>query len=142
MPGFSSAATSLPAAPYARSVGDEGEPKHGDRPVWSLTRDEQRILAITFVGGLASIVAGVMIVGLSLALLRYEGPPHGHTTSSFLLSQGIVTVIAAIGTGAYISTRRQPTTLHSVTWTGIGIALVVTDIVVTLTWVGLAAGVK
>ena len=123
-------------------MGDEGELKHEDRPVWSLTRDEQRILAITFVGGLASIIAGVMIVGLSLALLRYVGPPSGHTTASFLLDQGAVTAIAAVGTAACILHARRFRLLSRAYWIPVSLIFVLIDTVVTLTWVGLAAGVK
>ena len=34
-------------------------PQVAERPLWDLNREEQRVLIITFVGGLASIVAGV-----------------------------------------------------------------------------------
>lgn len=51
------------------SDGTGGE----DRPLWQLSRDEQRILLITFAGGLASIVVGAAIIGASLALARYGG---------------------------------------------------------------------
>jgi hypothetical protein len=50
---------------------DGEEPTGGDRPVWSLSRDEQRTLAITFVGGLASIIIGAGVIGASIALGRW-----------------------------------------------------------------------
>lgn len=47
-----------------------------DRPLWQLTRDEQRVLLITFVGGLASIVVGAAIIGISLAFARFSDSGH------------------------------------------------------------------
>jgi len=52
-------------------MADENKPTDEDRPLWSLSRDEQRILAITFVGGLASIIIGAAVIGASIALARW-----------------------------------------------------------------------
>lgn len=132
----------FPPPPYALCVGDEGEPKHAVRPVWSLTRDEQRVLAITFVGGLASIIAGVMIVGLSLALLRYLERPRGHATASFLEYQGVLTLCAAMGTAGFIGNTRRMIQQSRVYWIVLALGFGLIDIVMALTWIGLAAGVK
>src|SRR5690242_10883018 len=51
-------------------ITEASAPKVVERPLWELSRDEQRILIITFVGGLASIVAGVCVVGGAIALVR------------------------------------------------------------------------
>ncbi len=54
-----------------------GPPSEDERPVWKLSRDEQRILLITFVGGLASIIVGAAVIGVAVALAhRAEGPGH------------------------------------------------------------------
>jgi hypothetical protein len=50
---------------------DGDKPASQDRPLWSLSRDEQRILAITFVGGLASIILAAGIIGAAIALGRW-----------------------------------------------------------------------
>jgi hypothetical protein len=54
--------------------GDIGQSE--DRPLWHLSRDEQRILLITFAGGLASIVVGAALIGISFALARFEHNLH------------------------------------------------------------------
>ena len=51
-------------------ITEASAPQVVERPLWKLSRDEQRILIITFVGGLASIVAGVCVVGGAIALGR------------------------------------------------------------------------
>lgn len=43
-----------------------------DKPRWALNDDEWRLLVITFVGGLASIIVGAAMLGGALALARYE----------------------------------------------------------------------
>lgn len=46
-----------------------------ERPLWEMSRDEQRLLIITFVGGLASIVAGACVIGGPIALVRALNQP-------------------------------------------------------------------
>jgi hypothetical protein len=65
-----------------KPAADSGSPVEGqtqtlgDRPFWSMNRDEQRLLWITFLGGLGSIVIGAGIVGLSIALARSTFRQH------------------------------------------------------------------
>jgi hypothetical protein len=40
------------------------------RPLWKLDRGEQRVLMITFAGGVASIVVAAIILGTAIALAR------------------------------------------------------------------------
>ena len=48
------------------------------RPFWSLDPAEQRLLWITFAGGLGSIIAGVLLAAAAVAVVRfYGGAPHG-----------------------------------------------------------------
>lgn len=71
-------------------MADETDGK--ERPLWQLTRNEQRLLLITFVGSLAAIVCGAAVIGLALALARYEA--HVHSSWSSLLGSlaaGVVT---------------------------------------------------
>ena len=50
---------------------DGDKPTSEDRPLWSLSRDEQRVLAITFVGGLASLIVAAGVIGAAIALGRW-----------------------------------------------------------------------
>ena len=54
----------------AAPITEASAPQVAERPLWVLSRDEQRVLIITFAGGLASIVAGVGVVGGAIALVR------------------------------------------------------------------------
>ncbi len=52
-----------------RSVGEQ-------EPWWELSREEQRNLAITFVGGLGSIVVGACVIGGGIVVARFIEPHH------------------------------------------------------------------
>ena len=71
-------------------ITEASAPEAVERPLWELSRDEQRLLIITFVGGLASIVAGACVIGGAIALVRALKPTH------FLLGS------LAFGTAVYI----------------------------------------
>ena len=43
----------------------------GEKPGWKLTPEEQRTQVITFVSGLASVLAGAAVVGIAIALGRW-----------------------------------------------------------------------
>jgi hypothetical protein len=47
-----------------------------ERPLWEFSRDEGRVLIVTFVGGLASIVVGASVIGGAIALVRALKPTH------------------------------------------------------------------
>lgn len=50
----------------------KSHPKPGnERPLWVLSADEKRMLLITFVGGLASIVIGAAMIGSAIAYARW-----------------------------------------------------------------------
>ena len=51
-------------------MADGDRPGGEERPLWVLTRDEQRLLWITFAGGFASIVAGAACIGVAISLAR------------------------------------------------------------------------
>jgi hypothetical protein len=52
-----------------------GAPAGKQRPIWKLNRDEQRTLIITFVGGLASIIFGAVILGSAIAVAKATAKP-------------------------------------------------------------------
>jgi hypothetical protein len=43
-------------------------PTPGERPLWDLSRDEQRALTITFIGGLSSIILSAVVIGAAISL--------------------------------------------------------------------------
>jgi hypothetical protein len=45
-------------------------PAEEDRPLWTLSRDDQRLLWVTFVGGVASFLVGAGLIGVALTLAR------------------------------------------------------------------------
>jgi hypothetical protein len=119
---------------------DEDEPTDRDRPLWSLSRDEQRILLITFAGGLGSIVVGAAMVGVAFALAHYEQRVHqqdwrdvGEITGILaLMTLGLV--VAQQSKGRRFGARKIP--------------LLVVWVLVILAWctyllwlVGIAAGI-
>jgi hypothetical protein len=48
----------------------EPSPAEDDRPFWSLSREDQRLLWVTFVGGVASFIVGAVIIGAAIGLAR------------------------------------------------------------------------
>ena len=76
---------------------DAEEPPEGHRPVWALSRDDQRTLWITFVGGLGSIVVGAAAIGGAIALAHHlTGPerPHGSYVPLLRLTGAALAVFA------------------------------------------------
>lgn len=70
----------------AGEAGPASEPESADeeRPAWRLSRDEQCLLWITFLGGVGSIVAGAAILSLTIGLGRWENQPQGPAVRSLL----------------------------------------------------------
>ncbi len=68
-------------------------PQVVERPLWVLSRDEQRVLIITFVGGLASIVAGAIFIAAAIALGRI----YGHWNPSLPWSAGGLLALLIVG---------------------------------------------
>lgn len=101
------APSSRPVAGTVRRMGDQGnlaaedrlflpvQKAHirKDRPFWSLSPSENRILWITFAGGPASIIVGAVLVGTAIALARYFQPLGALT----LLIYGFVGLVAEAG---------------------------------------------
>ena len=63
--------------PAPAPEGQPSAPAPEERPIWKLDRSEQRILLITFVGGVASIVVAAGIIGGAIAnARRLNNFPH------------------------------------------------------------------
>lgn len=110
--------------------------KGEDRSVWWLSRDDQRLLWITFAGGLASILVGAGLIGLAITFARHwsSSPGLEFATLSFAIG-------AAGGFGSsrakYFPGNRSPL-LYKLLF---GVCLAGLCFVA-LIWVGVAAGVK
>jgi len=110
-------------------------PQVVERPLWELSRDEQRVLISTFVGGLASIVAGVCVVGGAIALAR--GMRALHVPLGFLISVTVGYTFMVWGVSArrrWSGPGRRPASIvFLLMCLGLSIWL--------LAWIGLAAGI-
>jgi hypothetical protein len=110
------------------------------RELWDLSRDDQRLLIITFVGGLASLVAGACVIGGAIALVR--GLRAIHHPLVFLIFLIFLTAVDIFYMIRGFKTRRslqrpwpREVFIKWVSfWAGSSILLLV--------WIGLAAGIK
>jgi hypothetical protein len=102
-----------------------------------MSRDEQRLLIITFAAGLASTVAGACVIGGAIALVRALKPTH-FFLGSLAFGTAVYIVIAVLVAKARL--RRRPAGPRAaliswlLAWTGSSILL--------LAWIGVAAGIK
>jgi hypothetical protein len=118
-------------------------PTPEEQPLWKLDRGEKRVLFITFVGGLASLIAAAVIIGGGIALAHAWFGLKSHTAAGNVV--GTVTLIVAIlvVVGLPISVRvlqNGKRLARSVAWVVIWVA-VLYSAVVSLAVIGLAAGV-
>jgi hypothetical protein len=117
------------------------------RPLWRLSRDEQRVLIITFVGSLGSILVGAVVLGAAVAFARHEQKLN--SLSSLAKSTGgSVLLMAFLGAMFFMSARFRREGAARVIWTGfsaifliflVPVALLV--LILMLTWVGIATGI-
>ena len=115
-------------------ITEASAPQVAERPLWVLSRDEQRVLIITFVGGLASIVVGAGIIGVAIALVRVVKP--GSLLGFLILITVLDTFILVAGVNAgRLSGSRSKGAL--ILWL---FALVDFPILL-LIWIGWAAGI-
>jgi hypothetical protein len=70
------------------------------RPLWRLERGEQRVLMITFAGGVASIAAAAFVLGIAIALARFI--THGNKHTAALAEVGGV-IFAVLVTGMFLA---------------------------------------
>jgi hypothetical protein len=103
------------------------------RKPWST--EEWRLLIITFVGGLASIIVGAGALGLAVVLARKEHPGNDVQTWIGFVAAPLTTVcgiVILVLLGA----------LKSWWWRALIAFGTLTVIIITLTWIGVAAGIK
>jgi hypothetical protein len=111
-------------------------PRVEERPLWEFSRDEHRVLIITFVGGVASIVVGASVIGGAIALVRAIKPAHSLLVFLIFITAVyiLVVVLAAI---AWNHWRRPGPRVAGISWllAWVGLSILL------LVWIGLAAGI-
>jgi xanthine/uracil permease len=110
-----------------------------ERPLWSLNRDEQRLLWITFVGGLASILVGAGVIGAAIALGRplAADPEPLKRTGAWLTA-----VLLALFVLYLSMVRRSRSFLSRIVLGAVLVVLGLCLLFFGLLWLGVAAGVK
>ena len=132
-----------------------------EKPPWELSPEEQRTLVITFVGDLGSIIFGVAVVGVALALARLLErwhPPWGvwlglavltllyARLMYWVLSNNIAfrkrqTELYRTNDRAFLKRKRKTIPGYRSQLVIVGILWLVFGVLL-LTWIGVAAGVK
>jgi hypothetical protein len=111
-----------------------------------LSRDELRVLIITFIGGLASILVGAVVVGVAVALAQQV--QQAASLLSFAAITGALALVSALNIAwivisvrlSVMRSNRLMRMLGSVAHL-IMLAPVMLLCVCILTWIGIAAGV-
>ena len=127
-----------------------------DKKLWELSRDEQRLLLITFLttfaGGLASIIVGAVIIGGSIAL-AHSWQHNGANLSGLAIypATNVAAVLVSWSTVRQLRGSKDrivlvigkfPALLISrFLWT-FAILTSILSASVLLTWIGVGAGVK
>jgi hypothetical protein len=122
----------------------DAAPTNTAGPPWVLSAADWRLLVVTFIGGLGSIVAAACVVGGAISLARRVGKAGG------LGGWGLVTVwaliLTAVALTASIRTARIPLFRDDPMITFLRRSINVTaSLVVALAlmvWIGVAAGIK
>jgi hypothetical protein len=96
--------------------------------------EDRRLLLITFVGGLASIIVGAATLGLIVTLARLIGPGHSLTLWLILLA---TTGIAIVGTVLSLRRREKGRIDHVLMWVD---AIIATTGILII--IGVTAGIK
>jgi hypothetical protein len=118
-----------------------------ERPLWELDHGEQRVLVITFVGGVASLVVAAVIVGAAIALAHALNRRHVTYPDSplfFFILAAFALVVVAIGVISgqsgkrFRAVRRAASSLLDV----LALVAALIAIVGLLTLIGMAAGVR
>lgn len=122
-------------------------PPSEERPLWKLNRDEQRMMMITVVGGLVSILLGAVIIGIAIGFARASY--HNKVLHSALHSEAAAAVMLPLAVVLGVFAAWEPNPSRKV-WIRIRrrmgpviIGLWVLAILITLLiWTGQAAGIK
>lgn len=111
---------------------DSDKGSGNQRNPWS--PEDWRMLIITFVGGLASILVGAGMLGLAVVLARHVSARNDIFTWVFGVAPPVVGVAYL---ASYVRVKKKDR------WDLLLIWLLVTGVVFyALTWIGVAAGIK
>jgi hypothetical protein len=110
-------------------------PRKAERSLWVLSRDEQRVLIITFVGGLASIIAGACVIGVAIAVARYVKASHTPVTDQVYWIAAYILFVGAVIFHRH-RTGATPPWIY-----GLLLLLLIPAGEFLLAWIGVAAGI-
>jgi hypothetical protein len=129
----------------------------GEKPSWKLTPEEWRTQVITFVSGLASVLAGAAIVGIAIALGRWWSKGFAQGGYGYPVEVTVILIFLTLASTAILvaslkvkaETRDDGTNSKPPQWPwwvivsfGFAAWFWVLVFVVLLAWIGVAAGVK
>ena len=109
-------------------------------PIWRLSDSEWRILLITVVGGVASVVISAVLIGGAIAFSRWlvSGKGFSGIFGGLVFVSAINFIALALFIHGYFhATDRKYSTADNVLFIGNGIV----SVFLTLTWIGIAAGI-
>jgi len=128
----------------SRTEKPRAEPVSELRSIWKLSHDEQRILIVTFVGGLGSIIVAACIIGGAIAFARTQraaGLNWWIGFTGFWLVMGVVWLVV-------VRELRRPDNTSGRVDAGfraaarVGLAVWCAVAAITLmVWIGVAAGI-
>jgi hypothetical protein len=124
-------------------------PPSEERPLWKLNRDEQRMMMITVVGGLVSILLGAVIIGVAIAFTRlsyhnkvlHAGLHTGAWLPVTLPLAAVLAILLAIARTAHPTRKVSTRNFRRVAQGIIGLVVLV-GVIQVLVWIGDAAGIK
>jgi hypothetical protein len=131
--------------PTELAPGERAGPRSaGERSVWSLSRDDQRLLWITFLAGLASLIVAAATIGAAIAVARWvwRAPGLGLGTLALFTALTLTQFVFAYLAFRHRHRGVQPWLPDSPTvrvfWVLASLALVLE----LLAWIGVAAAIK
>jgi hypothetical protein len=137
-------ATDQPRTTGQGRLTDQGRAASEERSVWSLSREDQRLLWITFAGGVASFIVGAVIIGGAIALVRAA---HVSGLGWLAVVTGIFGVLSLLGIKQAQRWPGLPPALRAsrryawIYWTGPVATWLVFGAMI-LIWIGTASGIK
>ena len=121
-------------------ITEASTPQVVERPLWELSRDEQRVLIITFIGGLASVVAGACVIGAAIALVRAVKPHYGLMATLIIFTPLYFIAMAWSFNVRRRRRGRRPLRMDMdlfILW----LILCLVLFILLLVWIGIAAGI-
>ena len=121
------------------SIVEASASQVAERSLWDLSRDEQRILIITFVGGLASIVVGACVIGGAIGIARSLRTDHYPLNDQFIGTATVTLIIAVFVIYRLRAGAEYKPLLRLMLIVMVPVAVLLAMFL--LAWIGLAAGI-